>query len=412
VQKACFVLLAAVALVLAGNLEAINALPNEAPVPYSEAVTTQTTPPAEGGQQFIVGKIDTVGGTTYDWGSNGPSLRLVTNAPGHGIHALWMYSASTSGTTFPDRNMRYNYYDYSTHTWNWIDPDFMTSGVNVFTDRSGYGGLGTDPATGAAMVSRHYGSATYNIGLGRDMAAGGGIFEYCAGPVGIWPSFDIDGDGWLNMGLADNNPMTTLQFSRSTTWCNIASPTSHGSYAFPTYAIAASEVSKKVCLTIVPSTGPSGGFYFLSTDGGVTWGGVQSLAAPAAFGRDTTASFHISGLFPYYDRLDQLHLVGGVMPYVGSNGYVVPADIWHWSPGNTPNWSRVARATGSLSQPVGYNAIMADRPPWVRMRTATCTWPGSSSTRPTLKRVPAERAPTSGTRARPTEARPGHSDTQ
>ncbi len=361
-QKTLVVLFATAALAAAGVLDAINIMPDEKAVPYSEEVVRVENTPSEPAQpQFIIGKMDTVGGTTYDWFANGPSLRMITNASGYGVHVVWMYSASSS-TTFPDRNMRYNFYDYAMRSWTWIDPDFMTSGVNVFTDRSGYGSLGTDPATGVAVVSRHYGGTTLNVGLARDMAPGGGIFEYCAGPVCLWPAFDMDGDGWVQMAVADANPMTTLLTTRSTAWCNILSPQSRGSYSFPTYNIAASRISKKVCLTSVPSTGPTGGSYYISTDGGATWGGAQALAAPAAYGRDTTPSFHITGLFPYYDRYDRLHIVGAVMPYVGSNGYVIPADIWHWSPDNSPNWSRIQRATGNLTQPVGYNAILACRP--------------------------------------------------
>ncbi len=363
-QKACSVLLAAFALCLAGNIEAVTILPNEVVVPYSEAVVRQPNEPPSTTTEFIIGKMDTVGGTTYDWAANGPCLRMIANSPGNGIHVVWMYSASTSGTAFPDRNMRYNFYDYSMRAWNWIDPDYMTSGVNVFTDRSGYGGLANNRSTGVAWVSRHYGT-TLTVGLARDLAPGGGIFEYCAGPVCLWPSFDFSQNGWVQIAVADANPQTTLMYTRSETWCNIPSPTSVTSQDFPTYSIAASKVSMKVAMTWVPSTGPTGGYYRTSNDGGVTWGLTQSLAAPPAYGGDTTASFHITGLFPFYDKYDRLHLTGAVMPYVAGSGYVIPADIWHWSPDNSPNWSRIHRATcnpANLRAPVGYNAIFACRP--------------------------------------------------
>ena len=85
----------------------------------------------------VLGTVDTIGGTTFDWQANGPALRMLANSDGNGIHALWMYSASTSGTTFPDRNMRYNFFDYAAGAWSFIDPDFMQSGVNVFAERVG-----------------------------------------------------------------------------------------------------------------------------------------------------------------------------------------------------------------------------------------------------------------------------------
>jgi len=69
-------------------------------------------------------------------------------------------------------------------------------------------------------------------------------------------------------------------------------------------------------------------------------------------------------MFPYYDRNDRLHIVAAVMPFVGGSGYIIPADIWHWCPENTPPWSRVTRATcdpNNLQAGVGYNALYACR---------------------------------------------------
>jgi len=63
-----------------------------------------------------VGRVDTIGGTTYDWQFGGPAYRWVVNAPGHGIPVMWMRSQSEQ-TTFPDINTGYNYYDYTTRCW-------------------------------------------------------------------------------------------------------------------------------------------------------------------------------------------------------------------------------------------------------------------------------------------------------
>ncbi|MBM3314962.1 hypothetical protein FJY71_03860, partial [candidate division WOR-3 bacterium] len=143
-----------------------------------------------------VGWLDTIGGTTYDWQGQGPVHRMYCNAPPYGRHALWMYSASTSGTVFPDRNMRYNFRDETTGDWNWIDPDFMASGVNVYGERSGFGNLGVDPQTGVAVTCAHQGSPLHPA-LARDMASGAGIFEFCPGPDGYqWPVLAVGGNGW------------------------------------------------------------------------------------------------------------------------------------------------------------------------------------------------------------------------
>ena len=71
------------------------------------------------------------------------------------MHVAWEYSTDQSGG-FPDLNTRYNFYDFSTGEWNWIDPDYMQSGVNVFTRRTAMGRLSVDPNTGNAHVSGHY----------------------------------------------------------------------------------------------------------------------------------------------------------------------------------------------------------------------------------------------------------------
>ncbi|MEO0079466.1 MAG: T9SS type A sorting domain-containing protein [candidate division WOR-3 bacterium] len=354
---------------LAGNLNPVTVLPNE--WQHNDAEVQSKAAPAvsePAGPQFIIGDLDTVGGSTYDWMANGPIYRFICNSPPYGIHVLWMYSASTSGTTFPDRNMRYNFFDYNTGTWNWIDPDYMASGVNVFTDRSGYGSLDADPASGVAVCTRHYGTGTLSPGLARDMAPGAGIFEYCPGPSGyLWPPLGVGQDGKFHMAMMDDPSRVDIYYNNVATWCNWGTPQVFypDPNAFPTHNITASKVSQKVCVAWVTGSGPYDAFYNISTDGGTSWLGETQLPAPPAYGGDTVTSFHITSAFPYYDRHDRLHIVVDVMPFVAGQGYVIPADIWHWCPDNTPNWSRIHRATcdpNNLRAAVGYNALYACRP--------------------------------------------------
>ena len=95
--------------------------------------------------------LDTIGGTTYDLQTCGPGRTMVHDAPGYGVHAAWMWSEDTTGV-FSDLNMRYNFYDYSSDYWNWTDPDFMQSGVNVFPYKAGLGSMDVDTA-GVAVIS-------------------------------------------------------------------------------------------------------------------------------------------------------------------------------------------------------------------------------------------------------------------
>jgi len=96
--------------------------------------------------QGYIGRLDTIGSTTYDWQNGWHAMQMLVNAPGHGLHAVWMWSASTSGSSFPDRNMWYNYYDFATRRWMWPDSNPMHGGVRVFTHRAGSGNVDVDPA--------------------------------------------------------------------------------------------------------------------------------------------------------------------------------------------------------------------------------------------------------------------------
>ncbi len=372
-QKLCIVLLAASTLVLAGKLNPVTVLPEEIAIPYSEEVTRPATPPAPAeGDGFVVGVVDTVGGTTYDWCANGPIYRMLCNSPDYGIHVVWMYSASDQ-TTHPDRNMRYNFYDYSMGMWNWIDPDYMQSGVNVFTERCGYGNLDVNPVTDVATVPAHL-HTPLATDVARDLAPGAGIFEYCPGSPALegylWPPLAVSQNQTIHLHMIDDASRNAIFYSRGVTWCDWSTPVGlaapQPNPTFPNHNIAASKVSDKVCVTWEFSGGsPDPGFYRISTDGGTTWGNSTDLPWPAAHGGDTATSYHITSFFPYYDRQDKLHILAGVMPFVAGQGYIIPADIWHWSPDNTPNWARIHRGTcqaQNLQAAVGYNALYACRP--------------------------------------------------
>ncbi|MCX6844644.1 MAG: hypothetical protein NTX53_20465 [candidate division WOR-3 bacterium] len=100
----CLALLVPVLALAAGTTQPITALAPEGGTIHS----TPAIAPVDQGRvnippRALVGTLDTIGGTTYDWWANGPILRMIHNSPGFGIHALWMYSTATSGTTFDDR---------------------------------------------------------------------------------------------------------------------------------------------------------------------------------------------------------------------------------------------------------------------------------------------------------------------
>lgn len=367
------VLLAPVLALAVSNSPTVDIVAPEEPVQTGEPVATQETRIEPAAAAVLVGTVDTVGGTTYDWCSNGPIYRFIANSPGNGVHVVWMYSTSTSGTEFPDRNMRYNYYDYSSGEWNWIDTDYMQSGVNVYSERCGYGNLAVDPNSGVAIVPAHLGTPL-RIDVARDMAPGVGIFEVCSGSPTLegylWPPIDVDVNSKVHIHcMLDDDPdlRNDNYYSGMGTWCSYSDPTivypPQPKPEFPDQAVTASRVSDNVCLTWVYS--PDGysqkpGFYRISTDGGTSWGPSTQLPWPLAYQGDTLASFHITSLFPFYDSQDELHIVASVTPFVRDTNYILPADIWHWK---DDAWTFVHKADPeSLMAGIGYNASMACRP--------------------------------------------------
>jgi hypothetical protein len=363
------------AFLLASALHPVTVLPMEdGSIQSIGSVTRPENRPTTDGR-FVIGVVDTVGGTTYDWQSNGPAYRQLINSPEYGIHIAWMYSASDQ-TTFPDRNMRYNFYDYSSREWNWVDPDFMQSGVNVFTLRSGFGNMDADPTSGVALVSAHNNSPIRPV-IARDMAPGGGLFEYCDGSPNAdayqWPYFSVGENSAVHIGCIDEASADLLFYAKVDPWCTFSNPVGLAAPQpdplFPDQNVVASKRSDKVCVTWVHSqdgaTTPAPGFYRISTDAGASWQNPEELPWPDAYSGDTLTSFHITSLSPFYDINDNLHIVANVMPYVGGAGYIIPAQLWHWSPANTPNWSFMHWAgcdPENLGAAVGYNAMYACRP--------------------------------------------------
>jgi len=365
-------LLLPIALGTARNMVPATALPEERLVTEAEQVVTRA--PDAGPRHSVVnlGVIDTVGGTTCDWQSNGPMYRFLVNSPEHGLHVAWMYSSYTGGTSYPDRNMGYNFYDYDTREWAWKDSDFMQSGLRVFAERCGFGSLDADPNTGVAVVSSHAGSTRLRVEVGRDMAPGAGIFEYCSGQPTmegyLWPPISLDSAARVHCAcIEDAGDRDVLYYGRMPTWCSWDDPSRAAppqpEPLFPDHNIAASKVSGKVCVTWVYA--PEGyyqcpGFYRISTDGGVNWGPSTQLDWPPAYSGDTLPSFRITSLFPFYGRNDELHIAADVSPFVRDTLFVAPSEIWHW---RADTWSKIHRADPeSLLAPVGYNATVACRP--------------------------------------------------
>ncbi|MEO0050868.1 MAG: hypothetical protein ABIK42_06975, partial [candidate division WOR-3 bacterium] len=319
-----------------------------------------------GANSLYVGRVDTIGGTTYDWQLQGPAKRTLANAPEYGLHTVWMYSATEY--PFSDRNIRYNFYNYLTRTWHWIEPDFISSGINVFTERAGFGNVQTDPNSGRAVIVAHISSGgSIRPVLVRDYEPGAGIFEFCLGPVGyLWPVLAVGETGWAHIAMMEDATRNGIFYSRVVVWCRWDDPMLMSYSGDPSFNIAASPASNKVIVSWVKIATPVDSLYYrLSTDGGASWSDPIALEPPPAYGGDTLTLFSLFGPFPYFDRNDQLHFVADIIPVINDTMYLVPAGIWHWCETNNPQWSLVRRAgcaPENLRGALGHNASYVSHP--------------------------------------------------
>jgi len=354
----------------------------------------------------LVLHTDTIGGTTYDWQQSGPAIQTVVNDPTYGVHVTWMYSAAP-GPTYPDRDKRYNFYDYAAGAWNFTDPvNYMNSGVNSFGGYTGYGSIDVHLPTGVAYISGHYSTWPSIV---RDAAPGAGIFEECGGPPNcsafVWPASAVDGNGIVHSALIDAPTRSMLYYSRTDPWCTWSTPfyisTSPAlDPRYPSHNLAASKLSNKLIISWTdPMENDVQLFLRRSTDGGLTWEDPYSLPPPPAFspGSDTTPQYDLTGASIAFDASDDWHLVTTVAPKVQDITYIMPAEIWHYCSTQAPQWSRVRRAecdTLHLAAAVGYNALYACRPSIAFGRDSRCfvVWEefDSMNVEPTTDRLRAD----------------------
>jgi hypothetical protein len=315
--------------------------------------------------RFTIGAVDTVGGTTYDNQFGGPSWRMLANSAGHGIYVVWMYSASMSGSTFPDRNIRFNYYDRALQKWVYADSvDFLLRGVNAFARRTGYGGIDVDTG-GTPYISCHttLGGATRPwIAKGQT----GGYSDSTGLSTCLWPPIAAGQNGAVHiLPLTSSYDLVYCRIAPDS-WPHWSTPLTGitPSPGFPSQNIAASKVSSKVALVWEVSQSRQA-YQMHSTDGGLTWDSSAALIPPDAYGGDTLTGFGIQSVYPFYDRHDRLHIVANLWPVVNDTALVMPSQIWHYCPDNSPQWSRIQVAGCNpvhMGGSVGDNATYACRP--------------------------------------------------
>jgi hypothetical protein len=371
-MKKLAVLVLLVAVAFAVNTKVQTVLP-----PVEDNRTNVGTPPngttPAPDYMPLIGRIEPIMYTSYDWQCNGPMHRaMILDPVANGFHCYWMWSNFVPAT---DRNQRYNFYDFSTRTWNWLD------GVNVYTERSGFGSMDRDPSTGCAIATTHRGgTGAINMFTARDQAPGAGLFEYGTQLTGFqWPMAAVTNNQAIHVAVLNTVDQDSLWYARMQPWNTWTTPIrfptdpSH-TPLFPDHNIASSKTSNKVCIMweMSEDVGQERAFYRTSTDGGNTWSAAD-IQLPFPPTTNLTPSYNISSLFAMYDNSDNLHFVISV----ADTGRTIPAEIWHYCPTNPTPWKLVHYYTAeTLNAAVGYNAIFATRPTIVQASTGNfyVTW--------------------------------------
>ncbi len=324
-----------------------------------------------GGADLLTGVVDTVGGTTYDNQNSGPSLQMVAADPAYGIHVTWTYSIGAQGSGWPNRSMYYNFYDRATGGWNWFEPsDFMSSGVNSQSRRTGYGTLDLDPTDGAALIGCHYNAGGmpphFTPTVQRDLAPGVGLFSECIGEPTLTDQFlpvlGVTPDRTIHFMLIGFQMTDNLYYSRSTFWCTWDDPVNWNQTGAFGHNLTASHASNKLLATWMSGHDDSAALsYRYSSDAGATWNAIQQLTPPDAFGGDT-GSVCVRGAAGLFDRDDNWHLVTTVLPVIGDSAYPNPAELWLFSSAGD-GWHRIHRAgSENLAGGFGSHAAICDRP--------------------------------------------------
>ncbi len=317
---------------------------------------------------LLPGVVDTIGGTTYDNQNSGPSLRMLVRDPQYGIHMTWTYSAQPS--TWPDRTMRYNFFDYATETWNWIETDFMSSGMNSQTRRTGYGTLDIDPSDGSALVGCHYNAGGmpphFTPTVQRDLAPGAGLFDECVGAPTLTdyflPVLGVTSDRTLHFLLIKFQTSDNLYYTRSSFWCTWDTPVWWNETGAFGHNLTADHNSLRVLATWMTGSNESLVLgYRLSTDAGETWDPVQYLPAPTAWLGDTI-SVCARGASVIFDGDGNWLLATTVLPAIGDSAYSNPAQLWLYN-STLAEWHRIHRAEAqALAGGFGSFAAICDRP--------------------------------------------------
>ncbi len=317
----------------------------------------------------LPGETDTIGGTTFDNQNSGPALQWLARVP-EGVHTTWTFSAQPYGSNWTDRTAQYNFYDNATGSWNWIETNFMNSGLNSQTRRCGYGTLETGVPDNAAVVACHYNTGgmppQFAPVVTRDLQPGAGIFDECVGAPTLTGYFltvvGMTQDQSLHQLIIKFAEAENVYYTRTSSWCTWENPVTWQQTGGFGHNLAASHASDKAIATWMTGRGESLGMYTrFSSDAGLTWDNITQLVPPPVYGGDTV-TVCARGASVMFDKDDEWMLATTLLPAVGDTYYQNPAELWLYRSAGA-QWTKITRAqSGNLAGGFGSNAAICDRP--------------------------------------------------
>jgi len=315
---------------------------------------------------YNLGPGDSIGFTTYDYGTNGSPRRTLVNF-GDGTIAMAQMVSTVLDAGTPDRGSWYSYSVDGGMSWPPL--------AKVEVGRRGWTSIDQFQAAGGveAVLSHDFGA--FNMEFNVDAAKGAGVWTSTA-TVGasVWPRLAI-GDGFSVhiVSSAGGNPPTGIAYSRSpdagTTFDIVDLPifTSPGVAA----GADAQDIAAQGSNVVIVSANSGGDVAILSsTDNGDTWD-EQVIYDVAGLGElaEGQEEFQSDGsCSAVFDQSGNVHVLWSNFLAVGdiSNNpvlfYSVDAPIMHWSESTGITTVAYPSPDTTIGLPLGRNGNYATQP--------------------------------------------------
>jgi hypothetical protein len=316
-----------------------------------------------------------VGGTQYDYQSNGPSGRRIAFDSQGGIHIDWM-----NGVTYP--SVRHVYYNYADNTGTWLVPGIGTSVSQL--SGAGYTQLELTNDDRAIAVYHQWQMSPYAV-VAIDAFSGFGIFNYYDPPDFVqgvrcyWPYAAMDRNDRIHLVVNEQAPSAgdphilayTMSDDDGDTWSALVVADTLMTLSS---VVVASPVSDKVTIAYTHplsfDTQWNNDVMFIESIDGLTWDWRFGKVNVTNYGAPDSLFAYID-IDAIYDYNDNLHLIWNAQ-WVSDAGVYYKTFLLHYSTGSqtitemhvTPeNWLTAGCDYGAWNRAVSKMSLAVDDTP-------------------------------------------------